>query len=92
MASGPDGALYVPDYGTGYFNGDANPPCTASSTSPAATPRWLQAKANTTSGTAPLAVTLLVRRQPRRGRRRPHASAWDFGDGATSTAASPSHT
>ena len=24
MAFGPDGALYVLDYGTGYFNGDAN--------------------------------------------------------------------
>ena len=24
MAFGPDGSLYVLDYGTGYFNGDAN--------------------------------------------------------------------
>ena len=24
MAFGPDGALYVLDYGTGWFNGDAN--------------------------------------------------------------------
>ena len=24
MAFGPDGALYVLDYGTGYFDGDAN--------------------------------------------------------------------
>jgi glucose/arabinose dehydrogenase len=92
MAFGPDGALYVLDYGTGYFNGDANSalyrveyiaggpraPIAAASGTP-------------TSGQAPLTVQFSSA-----GSSDPEGGAltysWAFGDGGTSTAANPSHT
>ncbi|MEU4833465.1 carbohydrate-binding protein [Streptosporangium sp. NPDC023615] len=88
LTFGPDGALYVLDYGTGSGNqalfriehiGGAN-------RNPVA-----KASANRTSGPAPLAVTFSSA-----GSSDPEGGAltytWAFGDGATSTAASPSHT
>jgi glucose/arabinose dehydrogenase/PKD repeat protein len=91
-AFGPDGALYVLDYGTGWGGGDAysglyrieyNP---AGNQAPVA-----RASANRTSGTAPLAVTFSSA-----GSSDPEGGAltysWNFGDGNTSTAANPSHT
>ncbi|MFS8197451.1 PQQ-dependent sugar dehydrogenase [Streptomyces sp. CWNU-52B] len=91
MAFGPDGALYVLDYGTGYFNGDANSALyriehVVDGLAPTA-----QAKASVTSGKAPLTVPFSSA-----GSTDPDGDsltyAWDFGDGATSTAADPSHT
>ncbi|WP_190849829.1 PQQ-dependent sugar dehydrogenase [Streptomyces aurantiacus] len=91
MAFGPDGALYVLDYGTGYFNGDANSALyriehVVDGLAPTA-----QAKADVTSGKAPLAVSFSSA-----GSTDPDGDsltyAWNFGDGATSTAANPSHT
>ncbi|WP_214409145.1 carbohydrate-binding protein [Sphaerisporangium fuscum] len=88
MAFGPDGALYVLDYGTGGDNqalyrveyiGGAN-------RNPVA-----KASADKTSGPAPLAVTFSSA-----GSSDPEGGAltysWNFGDGGTSTAADPSHT
>ncbi|MFI7454367.1 PQQ-dependent sugar dehydrogenase [Nonomuraea sp. NPDC049714] len=88
MAFGPDGALYVLDYGTGNNNqalyrieyiGDAN-------RNPIA-----QASADKTSGPAPLAVNFSSA-----GSSDPEGGAltyaWNFGDGTTSTAANPSKT
>ncbi|MET8827200.1 carbohydrate-binding protein [Streptomyces sp. NPDC004610] len=85
---GPDGALYVLDYGTGGNNsalyrieyiGGAN-------RNPVA-----QASANRTSGALPLAVQFSSA-----GSSDPEGGAltysWNFGDGTTSTAANPSHT
>ncbi|MFE2045815.1 carbohydrate-binding protein [Streptomyces sp. NPDC059477] len=85
---GPDGALYVLDYGTGSNNaglyrieyiGGAN-------RNPIA-----QASANRTSGALPLAVQFSSA-----GSSDPEGGAltysWNFGDGATSTQANPSHT
>ena len=73
MAFGPDGALYVLDYGTGYFNGDANSALYRieyiagghghRSRSAAGTP---------TSGQAPLTVAVLLGRVERPGGRRAH--------------------
>ncbi|MFI9543757.1 PQQ-dependent sugar dehydrogenase [Streptomyces sp. NPDC052016] len=91
MAFGPDGALYVLDYGTGYFSGDANSALyriehVVDGLAPTA-----QAKADVTSGKAPLTVSFSSA-----GSSDPDGDAlshaWTFGDGATSTAANPSHT
>ncbi|MFC8102077.1 PQQ-dependent sugar dehydrogenase [Streptomyces sp. NPDC057363] len=91
MAFGPDGALYVLDYGTGYFNGDANSALYRIEHVTGGHAPVAQAKANKTSGTAPLAVTFSsAGSSDADGDALTHA--WDFGDGATSTAADPSHT
>ncbi|GIH23389.1 glycosyl hydrolase [Acrocarpospora phusangensis] len=91
-AFGPDGALYVLDYGTGYFNGDANSALyrydyvAGGNRAPTAV-----AAANRTSGAAPLAVTFSSA-----GSSDPEGGAltysWAFGDGTTSTAANPAKT
>ncbi|MDN3267022.1 PQQ-dependent sugar dehydrogenase [Streptomyces sp. MA15] len=91
MAFGPDGALYVLDYGTGFYSGDENSALyriehVTDGHSPTA-----QAKADVTSGQAPLTVSFSSA-----GSSDPEGSdlshSWAFGDGATSTAANPSHT
>ncbi|MFC7387876.1 carbohydrate-binding protein [Sphaerisporangium rhizosphaerae] len=88
MAFGPDGALYVLDYGTGsdnqalirveYIGGTNRNPIA-------------KASANKTSGPNPLAVTFSSA-----GSSDPEGGtltySWTFGDGGTSTAANPSHT
>jgi glucose/arabinose dehydrogenase/PKD repeat protein len=92
LAFGPDGALYVLDYGTGYFNGDANSALyrieyiAGGPRSPIAA-----ASGTPTSGQAPLTVAFSSA-----GSSDPEGGAltysWTFGDGGTSTAANPSHT
>ncbi len=88
MAFGPDGALYVLDYGTGannqalyrieYIGGGNRSPVAI-------------ATANRTSGPSPLAVTFSSA-----GSSDPEGGAlsyrWTFGDGSTSTAANPTTT
>src|SRR5690606_38217544 len=56
MAFGPDGALYVLDYGTGYFNGDANSALYRIEHVTGGRAPVAQAKASATSGGAPLTV------------------------------------
>ncbi|MFE2050493.1 carbohydrate-binding protein [Streptomyces sp. NPDC059459] len=91
MAFGPDGALYVLDYGTGYFNGDANSALYRIEHVTGGHAPVAQAKANTTSGKAPLAVAFSsAGSSDADGDALSYA--WNFGDGATSTAANPSHT
>ncbi|MCX4515191.1 PQQ-dependent sugar dehydrogenase [Streptomyces sp. NBC_01619] len=92
MAFGPNGALYVLDYGTGYFSGDANSALYrieyvgGGNRSPVA-----KAAADRTSGQAPLTVAFSST-----GSSDPEGGAlsysWNFGDGSTSTSAAPSHT
>ncbi|MEV8508684.1 PQQ-dependent sugar dehydrogenase [Actinoplanes sp. NPDC051475] len=92
MAFGPEGSLYVLDYGTGYFNGDANSALyrfdylAGSNRAPTAV-----ASADRTSGQAPLPVTFSSA-----GSSDPEHGAltysWNFGDGSTSTAANPTKT
>ncbi|SCL42144.1 Glucose/arabinose dehydrogenase, beta-propeller fold [Micromonospora pallida] len=92
MAFGPDGSLYVFDYGTGYFNGDANSALYrydyigGGNRAPTAV-----ASADRTSGLAPLTVNFSSA-----GSSDPDGGAltyaWAFGDGTTSTSANPSKT
>ncbi|WP_020524937.1 carbohydrate-binding protein [Catelliglobosispora koreensis] len=91
-AFGPDGALYVLDYGTGWYGGDANSALYRIEYNPAGNQAPIaRAAANRTSGLAPLAVTFSSS-----GSSDPEGGAltyaWNFGDGSTSTAANPSHT
>ncbi|KIF77692.1 glycosyl hydrolase [Streptomyces sp. 150FB] len=90
MEFGPDGALYVLDYGLSWFGGDDNSAVyrienTTGGRSPIAV-----AAADKTSGKAPLKVTFSSA-----GTEDPDGDAltyaWDFGDGSTSTAADPVH-
>jgi Carbohydrate binding module (family 6)/PKD domain len=92
MAFGPDGALYVLDYGTGYGNADENSALYriehigGGNRAPTAV-----ASADRTSGPAPLAVTFSSA-----GSSDPEGAAltysWAFGDGTTSNAANPTKT
>ena len=91
MAFGPDGALYVLDYGTGYFNGDANSAVYRIEYVTGERAPLARAAADRTSGKAPLTVKFSSA-----GTSDPDGDpltyAWKFGDGGTSTAADPSHT
>ncbi|MBX7267645.1 PQQ-dependent sugar dehydrogenase [Micromonospora sp. Llam7] len=93
MAFGPDGALYVLDYGTGFYNGDANSALyrfdyvgPAGNRAPTAV-----VSADKTSGQAPLTVSFSSA-----GSSDPEGGtlsySWNLGDGTTSTAANPSKT
>ncbi|WP_117207980.1 PQQ-dependent sugar dehydrogenase [Allorhizocola rhizosphaerae] len=91
-AFGPDGALYVLDYGTGWGGGDANSALYRIEYNPAGNQAPIaRAAANRTSGHAPLAVNFSSA-----GSSDPEGTAltysWNFGNGNTSTAANPSHT
>ncbi|MFJ5776406.1 lectin [Streptomyces sp. NPDC093094] len=91
MAFGPDGALYVLDYGTGYFNGDENSALYRIEHVTGGRAPVARAAADVTSGRAPLAVSFSSA-----GSSDPDGDAlshrWVFGDGSTSTQANPSHT
>jgi glucose/arabinose dehydrogenase/PKD repeat protein len=89
---GPDGALYVLDYGTGYFNGDANSALyridyVAGGRTPTAV-----ASGTPTSGMAPLEVKFSSEGTHDLDTGDTLTYAWDFGDGATSTEPNPTHT
>ena len=89
---GPDGALYVIEWGSGYGGGNSDAGIDridylgSNQASPVA-----KASANRTSGPAPLSVSFSSA-----GSSDPGGSSlsysWTFGDGGTSTSANPSHT
>ncbi|WP_155057478.1 PQQ-dependent sugar dehydrogenase [Streptomyces blattellae] len=91
MAFGPDGALYVLDYGTAWFGGNENSGLYRIENATDGHSPVAQASASVTSGQAPLKV-----RFSSEGTSDQDGDAltysWDFGDGSTSTAANPSHT
>lgn len=91
MAFGPDGALYVLDYGISWFGGDEH--------------SALYRIENATDGHSPVAAAAADRTSGRPKLKVRFSSegtsdqdgdaltySWDFGDGGTSTAANPRHT
>ncbi|CAM5352606.1 PQQ-dependent sugar dehydrogenase [Streptomyces canus] len=91
MAFGPDGALYVLDYGVSWFGGDENSALYRIENATDGHSPVAQAAADRTSGQAPLRV-----RFSSEGTSDQDGDAltysWNFGDGGTSTAANPTHT
>ncbi|MEU9699379.1 ThuA domain-containing protein [Streptomyces sp. NPDC047981] len=91
MAFGPDGALYVLDYGTAWFGGDHNSGLYRIENATGGRSPVAEASANKTSGTSPLKVAFSSA-----GTTDDDGDAltysWEFGDGGTSTAANPTYT
>ncbi|MDG5802304.1 PQQ-dependent sugar dehydrogenase [Streptomyces ossamyceticus] len=91
MAFGPDGALYVLDYGVSWFGGDEHSALYRIENATDGHSPVAQAAADRTSGQARLKV-----RFSSAGTSDQDGDAltysWDFGDGSTSTAANPAHT
>ncbi|WP_286259921.1 PQQ-dependent sugar dehydrogenase [Streptomyces graminofaciens] len=90
MAFGPDGALYVLDYGISWFGGDEHSALYRIENATDGHSPVAQATADRTSGQAKLKV-----RFSSAGSTDADGDAltysWDFGDGGTSTAANPTH-
>ncbi|MFF0724376.1 PQQ-dependent sugar dehydrogenase [Streptomyces sp. NPDC004134] len=90
-AFGPEGALYVLDYGTGWGGGDANSALYRIENVTGNQAPIAQAKGTPTSGAAPLTVQFSSA-----GTTDPDGGAltysWSFGNGATSTSANPTYT
>ncbi|WP_405997618.1 ThuA domain-containing protein [Streptomyces sp. NBC_00829] len=90
MAFGPDGALYVLDYGTAWFGGDENTGLYRIENATGGRSPVAEAAASKTSGKAPLRVALSsAGTSDADGDALTYA--WDFGDGGTSTEANPTH-
>ncbi|KIF71185.1 glycosyl hydrolase [Streptomyces sp. AcH 505] len=90
MEFGPDGALYVLDYGLSWFGGDDNSAVYRIENITGGRSPVAVASANKTSGTATLRVNFSSA-----GTQDPDGDeltyAWDFGDGTTSTEPNPAH-
>ncbi|QHF98722.1 glycosyl hydrolase [Streptomyces sp. NHF165] len=91
MDFGPDGALYVLDYGTGYFAGDENSALYRIENATDGHSPVAQAKSDTSSGQAPLEVAFSSEGTTDADGDELKLT-WDFGDGATSDEADPTHT
>ncbi|MGW2285363.1 PQQ-dependent sugar dehydrogenase [Streptomyces phaeochromogenes] len=91
MAFGPDGALYVLDYGLAWFGGDENSALYRIENATVGHSPVAQAAADRTSGQAKLKVKFSSA-----GTTDADGDAltysWDFGDGGKSTAANPTYT
>ncbi|WP_030815703.1 PQQ-dependent sugar dehydrogenase [Streptomyces sp. NRRL F-2799] len=91
MAFGPDGALYVLDYGTAWFGGDDNSALYRIENATDGHSPVARAAADKTSGQAALKVRFSsAGTTDQDGDTLTHH--WDFGDGTSSTAANPAHT
>ncbi|MGV9904451.1 PQQ-dependent sugar dehydrogenase [Streptomyces sp. NPDC003388] len=90
MAFGPDGALYVLDYGLSWFGGDDNSGLFRIENATDGHSPVAQAAADRTSGQAPLKVAFSsAGSSDQDGDALTYS--WDFGDGATATGAAPTH-
>nr|WP_269134576.1 PQQ-dependent sugar dehydrogenase [Spiractinospora alimapuensis] len=93
MEFGPDGSLYVLEYGGGFFVEDENAQLSRVDYVPDGRSPIARAQADVRSGQAPLTVEFT-------GENSDHPEdgeeivsyEWDFGDGATSTEVNPTHT
>ncbi|MEU4154153.1 PQQ-dependent sugar dehydrogenase [Streptomyces sp. NPDC026659] len=91
MAFGPDGALYVLDYGTAWFGGDENSALYRIENATDGHSPVAKAAADRTSGQAALKVRFSsAGTTDQDGDTLTHH--WDFGDGSSSSAANPTHT
>ncbi|MGP3976463.1 PQQ-dependent sugar dehydrogenase [Streptomyces sp. 8N114] len=90
MDFGPDGALYVLDYGTGYFNGDENSALYRIENATEGHTPVVSANSDVSDGQAPLKIAFTSKATDEDGDEL--KLSWDFGDGATSTEANPTHT
>ncbi|MBO8193747.1 PQQ-dependent sugar dehydrogenase [Streptomyces oryzae] len=90
MDFGPDGALYVLDYGTGYFNGDENSALYRIENATEGHSPVVEADSDVSDGQAPLKIAFTSKATDEDGDEL--KLSWDFGDGATSTEADPTHT
>ncbi|MFG2949496.1 PQQ-dependent sugar dehydrogenase [Streptomyces adustus] len=90
MAFGPDGALYVLDYGTSWFGGDDHSGLYRIENATDGHSPVAQAAASRTSGQAPMKVAFSsAGSSDQDGDALTYS--WDFGDGATANAANPTH-
>ncbi|WP_030612648.1 PQQ-dependent sugar dehydrogenase [Streptomyces sclerotialus] len=90
MSFGPDGALYVLDYGLSWFGGDEHSALYRIENATDGHSPVAEAKVDRTSGQAPLKAKFSATATDQDGDALTYA--WDFGDGATSTAQNPAHT
>ncbi len=91
MEFGPEGALYVLDYGTGYFNGDANSALYRIENATGGSAPVAEASSDTTSGQAPLKVAFSAEGSSDADGD-PLTYDWDFGDGTTASGERAEHT
>ncbi|WP_079127307.1 PQQ-dependent sugar dehydrogenase [Streptomyces sp. TP-A0874] len=91
MAFGPDGALYVLDYGLGWFGGDEHSALYRIENATDGHSPIAEAAADRTSGQAPLEVHFTSAGSSDADGD-PLTYSWDFGDGGTASEADPTHT
>ncbi|MEV5981277.1 PQQ-dependent sugar dehydrogenase [Streptomyces sp. NPDC052114] len=90
MEFGPDGALYVLDYGTAWFGGDENSGLYRIENATEGHSPVAEATASKTSGQAPLRTKFTATATDADGGTLTYA--WDFGDGGKSTQQNPTYT
>ncbi|WP_052869200.1 PQQ-dependent sugar dehydrogenase [Streptomyces niger] len=90
MSFGPDGALYVLDYGLSWFGGDEHSALYRIENATDGHSPVAEAKVDRTSGQAPLKAKFSATATDQDGDALTYA--WDFGDGTKSTAQNPTHT
>ncbi|MFE6756017.1 PQQ-dependent sugar dehydrogenase [Streptomyces sp. NPDC057684] len=90
MAFGPDGALYVLDYGLSWFGGDEHSGLYRIENATDGHSPVVDAKVDKTSGQAPLKTRFSSTATDADSDALTYS--WNFGDGTTGTGAAPSHT
>ncbi|MFI8850989.1 PQQ-dependent sugar dehydrogenase [Streptomyces sp. NPDC053499] len=90
MDFGPDGALYVLDYGLNWFGGDENSALYRIENATDGHSPVVEASSDLSDGQAPLKIAFSSEATDEDGDEL--ELSWDFGDGATSTEANPTHT